>query len=495
MSLAEPIRRSAWPRPCRTLHVLLAARSVQWGVSVGRGRHLSWVSGGVIEASSASPTAELDGAHAPLQPSLNALAQWLNEPWNAAALSSVRQMRVCVSDALIAVGTVPWSGSLGHSGSAAAAARRQLANAGFELPHDDGIRLDDTPYGAPRLAVAYPAALMRGLDAAASQLRIRRWSVLPVSVAAWHGCGPASKRGHQAGALAIVDDGHVTLVRGGRSFGLPPSTIGQVDVRPLDIEQPLDAALHAVWQRVVLREPVWSAVGTVDTIQLSPPQPGGPGKLQPPFRDVPQLPCASGSGTPVGLRALAAKTADPCLALDARPCAPAVGPGRWLGLAVCVGAMAWAALFAAQTTAAERVLAAQLGRAERAQPAAAAQPVVQRRDEVSRIQSVNAAIQALNLPIGALLRALQPPRDIRVAVLGVETQAQAHGGPQADGAGFNGLKVRAEAESSAEMARYVAFVAERKPFYAAYLESHEVVADAGAPGPRYRFTLDARWKD
>jgi hypothetical protein len=124
-----------------------------------------------------------------------------------------------------------------------------------------------------------------------------------------------------------------------------------------------------------------------------------------------------------------------------------------------------------------------------ARPGVAAAPraVEWSRNELARVQAVNVAVRELNLPFEAILRALEPPKDMRVAVLSMTTAAST------SGALASRVKIVAEARTGAEMARYVAFVAERKPFTGAYLVEHEI--DETAVERPYRFTLEASWND
>ena len=102
---------------------------------------------------------------------------------------------------------------------------------------------------------------------------------------------------------------------------------------------------------------------------------------------------------------------------------------------------------------------------------------------------MSTAIRELNLPISAILHALQPPQDIRVAVLGLETTNASSGAAGQP----TSVKIMAEARTGADMARYVAFVAERKPFIAAYLTQHEI--NTSVPEQPYRFTVEALWNE
>lgn len=77
--------------------------------------------------------------------------------------------------------------------------------------------------------------------------------------------------------------------------------------------------------------------------------------------------------------------------------------------------------------------------------------------------------------------------DLRVAVLSLTTT------PATSSSQASRVKIVAEARTGADMARYVAFLAERKPFTGAYLSEHEI--DENAPERPYRFTLEAEWTD
>ena len=107
-------------------------------------------------------------------------------------------------------------------------------------------------------------------------------------------------------------------------------------------------------------------------------------------------------------------------------------------------------------------------------------------DELKKIASVNTAVRQLNIPFEAVLQALRPPRDIHVAVIAVETTSESVARMN------NTIKITAEAPSSADMTRYVAFVAERKPFVRAYLMRHEI---PDGERERYRFMVEAQWMD
>jgi hypothetical protein len=113
------------------------------------------------------------------------------------------------------------------------------------------------------------------------------------------------------------------------------------------------------------------------------------------------------------------------------------------------------------------------------------------REELGRVRAVNAAIREINLPIGAVLRALQPPRDIRVALLGIAVEPTSADLGSADAQRAT-LKISAESASGTEMTRYVGYLAGRPPLERAYLVSH--VVEAGSAYP-YRFTVEVAWRE
>lgn len=122
-------------------------------------------------------------------------------------------------------------------------------------------------------------------------------------------------------------------------------------------------------------------------------------------------------------------------------------------------------------------------------PAAQA-PTKWTREELGRIQAVNAAIREINLPIGPLLRAVRPPRDLRVALLGISVEPTSSTGAP-DGS-LATIKLSAESASGAEMTRYVRYLVQQ-PLVRAYLVNH-VVDETDSAYP-YRFNVEVSWRE
>jgi hypothetical protein len=349
-------------------------------------------------------------------------------------------LHVVVSDCWLNVAEVLWSAALADDRRADAVARQRLVEAGFGADAAATVRLDDAGFGQPRLAVAYPADLLGALRALAQRSGLRLRSVLPLSVAGWH--AHAQPKGE---ALIAVDDGAVIVATGTRH------RLAQVVVRTGT------GSWQTQWARAQLRRPHLAAAKEPAVVDLS-------------ARDgVPVSPA-------LGLARAARKARSP---VDAVAQAPRSTVG-WLA-AACVALVALTLSLQAWQAHGQRLAAMASWKALQQQPAAAPQAAPWTRQELARVQSANAAIRELNLPIAALLAALQPPRDLRIAVLSVEASGSAT------------VRIKAETRTAAEMAKYAAFVASRNPFTEAYVTHHEV--DAVSPEKPYRFALEASWRE
>ncbi|MES2740711.1 MAG: hypothetical protein V4754_07135 [Pseudomonadota bacterium] len=417
---------------------------------------------------------DLDGADSlsAMLAQLAVLLQDAHQAWSAPP----SEMGVVVAEQWLAVAGMPWSDGVARAGRAAAHARAELIEAGFAIEPADTVKLDDAPHGAPRLAVAYPAALLLALEQQAATLQLRLVSVLPLALAAWAQVrrqpGPAPR------ALALRDRRHMVLAR---SAGAGQSYLSDLTVR-LHACPPAqaDVALAQLWQRLCLRDPLLADDAQVPLYDLD-ATPGAPPPA--PF-------CVPAS------KAVLSADVEPSLQLALRAStlrssvdAMAARPRRSAPRMVAVAAVLLLAVLVVDQANIARQRVRELGarlEAGRPKAAAPARALVWNAEEAARVRAVNGAIGELNLPLAPIMRALEPPRDLQVALLSMET-AGAAGGKSAS------VKISAEARSSAEMARYVAYVAGRKPFVAAYLLGHEI--DESAVERPYRFTLEAVWHD
>jgi len=114
----------------------------------------------------------------------------------------------------------------------------------------------------------------------------------------------------------------------------------------------------------------------------------------------------------------------------------------------------------------------------------------QQREQDLQLKLVADAVRQLNLPITRLIKTVQAPRDVRVALLGLDLNSQ---DGQAEGNRAAGaLKIAAEAETAQDMINYLAFLNQQTLFRSVYLVKHEM--NMNAPEHPYRFQLEAQWR-
>jgi len=448
------------------LYISLGARHVEAAVCV-RG---AWLPDSLVSL----PVDRVHGIARPLGALIQTVTQLgaaLEQGRGSGAAAAAREVRVLVADTWLAVASLPWSSTLRSAAPAEAYARGQLLAAGYELGAHDLIRFDDAGYGEPRLAVAYPGALMEALRAvAAGQGAVLR-STLALSVTGWMQAQHAGVR-----VLGLLDDGLALVVHGGRR-------IGEVHARSQRVgdESPTNA-LKTLWQRLRMRDPAHASVERLPTLDFRSVAEDVESELLPlalPSR-------ADGTSVPGSLQ-LARLSAERVLALDAVSSGAPMRPWHWLVAAATAALAGVMLLQAGQAVALSEMARTELTAVARV-PEPAPKGAVWSREELARAQAVNLAVRELNTPISALLAALQPPRDVHTAVLSVELGARAR-----SDTGASTLRVIAEAQGAADMTRYVAYLADRGPLEGAYLLRHEIAEDV--PGHPYRFTVEAAWKD
>ena len=388
----------------------------------------------------------------------------------------VRDVRVLIADIWLAQVSLPWSAAMKRNESAQENACDMIATAGFKGSWARPVRISDAPYGVPRLAVAYPQAVLATMEKLAARLGARLDSLQPFSVAAWEAALPKNRYAFQA--LMLIDRGWIALLA---VPGLQGAQAGEIVARRSSVHETFPfRTVQANWQRACLRQPQWAAFERIGVLSFAETKsddvkPGLPFEV---FKlrhedDVDIAPALL----------LAEKVKPACHALDAvfRHAPPSTAQRVALALCTLLIAAMSALLFsnARSIDAFNAHLGDMRPLVKQAIPESAWS-----REESSRIRAVNTAIRELNLPIGAILRALQPPQELHVAVLGVDA---------ASGASARTIRVTAEAPTGEDMAQYVKFISERHPLFSAYLIRHEIIETAS--GHPYRFTVDAQWVD
>lgn len=479
------------PKP--VLYLYIGAQRLQAAWSARRGAELRMLFDAAYRQPAADePPASVDALPAAVPEAIEALARSCQAE---AALQRGAELRMLVSDQWVPSASVPWNAAQYRAAAAVAAARSELREAGHEVALADLLRLDDAPLRQPRLAVCYPASLLEHVNRLAAGLKTRPHSITTLSALAWRGNdAPGQRPAHSERVLAILEPGdasarQVILVRGQRAS----ACIDEVVIRPLHTDgaarpaaRELAASVAAIVQRLG-----WNAV----------PSPSSPevATLFSVTDLAPNDPLGGASGpmawwvSPQGRRDLAAAHALDAVARAARPSAV-----KLLVLACVLGSIGFSgvALWRNEARLQEALETATAARRAAVVPVAPPPSA----EQAKRIAAVNAVVSELNIPLPRLLRALQPPKDIRVGLLGLELVAgrERGAGPGDARVLRPTLKVHAEAPASTDMTRYVAFLSDRKPLNHAYLVRHEVPDNAAQPGnarSTFRFTVEVAWKD
>ena len=394
-----------------------------------------------------------------------------------------QELRVVVADMWVGMANIPWGSPMAHRTSARAFVIEGFKAAGIDVDALDEVRIDDAPYGSARLAIAYPAFLLTQIDQLAGRLALRCVAVRPVSVLVWDVLS-----GHGSlEAAAVLSDEQVTLAVGASKQRWSRPRLLDVRVEPhsghqrSSQDQSVDSqSLQLIWQRWSLRHPLARNIQAVQVLDAMSIQKATP-PMASPFVQASE-PWYRLNNNPHWLNRFSNT-----LALDAMTTPTSRRWWHWALLGVVVSVAVALLIQAANLAFKAQDILSQL--AVQNTPQSPSQTPLWTQDELKKVASVNAAIRQLNIPFEAVLQALRPPRDIRVAVVAVETASES---VERTHNTNNTIKITAEAPSSEDMTRYVAFVAERKPFVRAYLIRHEI---PDAERVRYRFMVEAQWTD
>jgi hypothetical protein len=465
-----------------TLFIVIGAQSVECGFKTGLGNRGNWLKTSFNKV----PLRLSPDINAPYEAVENALEEMgalLKQRRSDQNLGQliVGGLHFIVADQWLAVTTVPWSRSVSDAAGADAYARSQLASAGFAVDFADTVRLEEATYGTPRLAVSYPATLMQIISTWSKKLGTTNISILPMSVVMWNGV--TRQQSGKMPALGLMHDGLTLIMRSDAQAG---RRMQEVFARNTNVDP--DQALQSLreqWQRTRIRDQRLKPTQRLPILNIGQEEIS----LSQPDADVEQIRLPSYAKHPVipPILQIAALSQHQRLSLDALPQAQPISLFKTL-LSLAALALAGVLVFQAWQTRSQ-LQGIESSLTNKTAPVQQTTKVSLSREELARVPVINKAIRELNMPISALLRALNPPRDIRVAILSVETT----GTDQVAEKKQATVKIQAEARSDADMTRFVAYVAERQPFIGAYLTHHEVVESL--PEKPYRFTLEATWLD
>lgn len=468
----------------RALWLVLGARQVLWGSVVGTGKAARWESWGCVDVPG--------GPQASRQSLMAALAGLPAAPFADAAPNT--PLHVWMADPWVAMDLVPWSEGFLREASAVALARSHLMAQGHEVRGADRVRQDDVPMGQPRLAVAYPGEVLAWLEEHARAWSLRLCSVRVASVACWSVFG----RSGSVPMLAVLHD-EALVIMGAPGSRVRGAHLAELHVVPLDegaridstgapsLDAEGDQQLAHGWRRLALRFPQWASTTDLPLLDCRLGDPGR-AELPAPFVRM-KVRMVSEGEVDLSLSDVLVALVDsaPPHALDAvsnrRPRKTVLVP---LAVSLCVGLLLLGSMARYQTQLKASVQAALAHHNQPATPSAPVDPLT--KQELVRIPAVNQAVRQLNLPVHALLHSLEPPKDLMVAVLSVDSVGR--DGPSRQS---SSVRIVAQTPSSADMMRYVAFVSGRRPFTGAYLRRHEWVD--GPTQKQVRFTVEATWNN
>jgi hypothetical protein len=455
-----------WPGDPLLL-VVIGSRHVEAGIW----RHRSWQEGSICRIAIAEP-----GGRAALDQALTSLAEQYKVQYETLfrkQRGGSCKVRILLANTWIDGISLPWNPRAIMGSALTAHARGALAAAGISLEDGDIVRVEDGRYRQPRWAVVYPASLLQMLAQFVGKLDAVLESIAPLSIAAIHAIG---KKPADCPVVALVDETELSLwycPNGSSHHLLARSPLGGQG----------NDALEILWRRVCLRDSRLSNITRMLILELAGQRLDSSEEAQDHLRvNLPRL-VADDATSP--LLQVAGLCRDKVFELDAKQRYPRLGIRMAVAVCLWLGVAAWILFQALGTVGAE---ADAKGKLEAKARATAPKPApVWSKADLQRIQAVNVAVRELNLPVSTLLQAIQPPKDIRVAILGVEFSP----GRRSDDIPL--LKLMAESRTGEEMARYTAFLAERRPLVDAYLVNHEVTE--GDPLRPYRFSVEAKWRE
>lgn len=378
-------------------------------------------------------------------------------------------VRVVVSDRWLHWLTVPWSGQLLESRSANALYRAHFL-AAFDEP-DAGFEFsaDDAAFGRPRSVAAIDKEYLDGIQVLAVERSATLQSVVPLSVTAWNALKP--RMDEPDCAIGVVEKGALSLLT------VRDRRIHSVTTRSWSGAWAVE--LERTWRRLQLREPALAGIKKLAVFNLSGMVSGTPelsAGMQ--LTDLPVV----GQARSLALLTRQHHAAE--VDFLTRP-APTRGWRRAVlaaGILLALGASTLAWREQGRVVALEQQLAQAPASRSSARPRSAAE----RNQQTLKVHAVNGAIRQLNVPIRGLLRSVQPPPELRAALLGLDVKSGEGSGKP------NTLKISAEAMTGSDMTTYVAYLSANPQFERVYLTKHEIVE---LPDQPFRFSVEASWRE
>lgn len=377
----------------------------------------------------------------------------------AAGLAGVR-LDLWIDDAWLRWAPVPWSN--GQWSPAALEAQCRM----FVLMHQDGEDEDtrcaweNAAYGEPRVAVGVHSPLIEGLIAHCAALGVAPERVLPLGIGVWNALGLRNTAEPAVLMVSLAD--HVVFVRG----------LGRMRQAVVVLARGGDrTSTEVLFGRLGLRDPAYAHATARVWVGFGADEDESAGRI------------AVSRQVFGGAGANAEERAAEALALWRRP----PGGRGWRGVALAAGVALILGGVVALAMASRRLDAESSRRAAQARAQESSRLPAAPRVPEATIAVANQAVRQLNVPVLRLLKALRPPRDIPVFLLGVDLADSGRGG--------NTVRVAAEADSGYDMANYVGFLGSSPPFRSAWLVRHEETLAEKSGNQGLRFVVEAQWRE
>jgi hypothetical protein len=381
---------------------------------------------------------------------------------------------VRVADPWLPMAVVPWSDAHLRSTGAIEAARQCLRDSGFDIAAEDTIRLESAPFGEPRLAVAYPAALLSSLGRCSSTSGLRLSSVMPFGYAQW------ARRRREADASFVSDSTSGSLYVSTRDR----RCVADVVVRRWTSE----GEEHVFIARERLRRPTLSATTVIAGVgpSASSTRRALSDALKDQHRDsdVVQGETADASTVQEEVHS----PADYCTDIDA---VRNSGPARPRVVATAIAATTFCAALAIGWSS----LASTTAKLVAAQHLASRTPTL---DEMPRSQIVDAlrtdavaaSVRVLNLPLLPILSSLKPLPEASVLIQSVEIVPNRLDRGTGRSVPHTVVRLVARAASEEDLFGYLRTLSDRvgQPVR---LSRHEYLQ--GESGMRWQFSADLVW--
>lgn len=384
---------------------------------------------------------------------------------------------------------MPWTDALLRAGPAQDQARAQLLAHGWTPGIDDELRIDPRPgLGRARAVLHLPVWLPQELQALAQTLGLRWWGLQSlVAVAArWAARQPLAAGQAASPWVGLWSDGLLRLV----SRDGTPALVGAEwvdDALPTGpVPDPPALRVARLWRRACLRYPGLQA-GVLPPLLSLDAAPAAPAAGSSPALHWVRWPAPGQDRTALDRALLQEALRYKAAALP--PAAPSALLWRRLAVAgSLVGALGlgWQAVQYHRAVPAAGLPAPPVSVAAAEPPGKA---------ELAELRVVNAAVGRINLALLPLLRALQPPPDIHVALLGLDLAPARAGVAETDalaGPAATPVKLDIEARAAPDMTRYLAYLGSRPGLAGVQLMRHE--PGTAGPASGYRFHVEMSWQ-